>query len=370
MAAAPRLKTSIERASAPVSSTAWVKGTAAPKSPPTIDSTEVLSARTGPDDPPEGQQAEPARQEQREGQGDEGVSPCVLEADERGGAGARGQVLVVRDPVAEGITGMRADAGHAGAGQQGGALFAAAGVRQRHDLRRRGGPLGVWARNSSSRPAVPVVRHERVGVAPEQLVEFVAPRVERLTGLRPPCRVRRQQMVAQGDAHLLECAGDVPQRGETRDLRLGHEAAAGFDPRQLGVGEHAQGGKDQRGQADQEQDSSSDGHGRVAPKPDPPSRKLLASRNFLLHRVQVGVELPDVLEHGAEVRDLDDVEDLLHLRRGVEQHGLPGPGVHDLLRAEDRAQTGAGDVLEACSGRRPRPSPPKRAPVRAPRRAR
>ncbi len=83
---------------------------------------------------------------------------------DRGGAGAVGQALVVGDPIAQRIADARAQAGHAGAGQQARGLVAVAAVRQRHHLRRRGGPLAVRGPELVEQPAVPVVRHQRVGV--------------------------------------------------------------------------------------------------------------------------------------------------------------------------------------------------------------
>src|SRR6185436_3975497 len=78
----------------------------------------------------------------------------------------------------------------------------------------------------------------------------------------------------------------------------------------------------------------------------PAGRELLAFRDLFLDHVQVGIELLDALEHRAELRDFDDLQDLEHLGLRVHQHALAAPAAHHLPGSEHRAQPCAGDVLE------------------------
>src|SRR3954467_2661296 len=59
---------------------------------------------------------------------------------------------------------------------------------------------------------------------------------------------------------------------------------------------------------------------------------LLAVDHLALHGVEVSVELLHAREDGGQVRRLDDLEYLLHLRLRVHQHDPPGPPGHDFLR--------------------------------------
>ena len=163
--------------------------------------------------------------------------------------GLRGQGLVVGDPLPEGVARPRAQPRHAAAGsmaarpRRGGPTSASA-----IDASAAPSPLGAGGPELVQQAPVPVVRHQRVGVLPEQTARARPGRaakasraVARAAGSGASRWSRSATRISSKVREML------PEDGEAGDLLLGHEPAARLDAGQLDVVEDAQRDQHQRG---------------------------------------------------------------------------------------------------------------------------